>query len=187
MTTQDYITSGISALALIVSAAGTTYALRRQKRDAHEQFRARMTEITSALINSMAIIHTAGQEPASAGRDAGVDVSSEVQRAAVYARQMDFLLTSDTEHLMTDVDYLTLAQAFASVGTDLGRLNLGWIHEQWARTEAQYGFTREAVTAAEGARSFYATVTDQHLKEEALARLRESVPASAGGPDHSLG
>jgi hypothetical protein len=128
MTTKDVITIVLSGLALTVSVVATVYTARRQRREDERQFRERITDITSALINSTAKVAEMDGTPADQ-READFDYmrGTEVQRMAALARQADYLITEERMSLLTDVDFLTMAQAFTTVG-DTAQAALYWKH-----------------------------------------------------------
>lgn len=117
MSSKDVITLTLSGLALIVSLTSAIYSARKQKTEGERQFRERITEIALALIDSGLKIGRLDGVPADY-RDPAYwyERGTEIQRTAALVRQADKLITAETEELLTDVDYLTIAQAFATVG-----------------------------------------------------------------------
>jgi hypothetical protein len=135
VTTNEIITLVLSGLALAVSVASTLYSAWRERTAADRQFRQRITEITDALINSVAKI-TEMDVMQSDQRSSNHEYlrGTEVQRTASRARQADYLITDQTARLLTDVDYLTIAQAFEVVGDTIQA------ERYWVRTiEASKG------------------------------------------------
>lgn len=117
VTTKDIITLGISVLALTLSVVSTIYSAWRQRREAERQFRQRITDITDTLINSVAKVTLMDYLPSDQRSSNHEYVrGTEIQRIAARVRQADYLITDDTARLLTDVDYLAIAQAFGLVG-----------------------------------------------------------------------
>jgi hypothetical protein len=117
MSTKDVITIVLSGLALAVSLIATVYNAWRQRREGERQFRERITDITAALIDSNAKVAEMDSTPVDQrGPDFDYLRGTEVQRMAALARQADYLITDETSRLLTDVDHLTMAQAFGTVG-----------------------------------------------------------------------
>jgi len=120
LSTRDIVTLVLSSLALIVSFVSAWYSAKRQQASADREFRGRLTDVALKLIDSTLKIR---KLDGIANRDRSADELNErgieLQRLAALARQADRLITKDTEKLATDVDYLTLAQAFSMDGDTL--------------------------------------------------------------------
>jgi hypothetical protein len=129
VSTKDILTLVLSGLALVISLISAWFSAKRQKIDSERQFRGRLTDIGVAMIDSVLKIQKLDAIPyTDRSADHLHERGIELQRTVALARQADRLITKDAEKLLTDVDYLTLAQAFAMDGDTF------LADRYWART-----------------------------------------------------
>jgi tetratricopeptide (TPR) repeat protein len=175
VSTKDVITIVLSALALTVSVIATVYNAWRQRREGERQFRERITDITGALIDATAKVAEMDGTPVDQrAPDFDYSRGTELQRMAALARQADYLITDDTVSLLTDVDFLTMAQAFGAVG-DTAQAALYWTR---ACDSAQRPFYRAINRRLYAAYLFTLGRPDEGraLYKSAISDLRDAAP-----------
>ena len=138
MSAKDVITLVLSGLALAVSVIATAYGVWRQRRESDRQFLERITDITSALIDARAKVREIDSAPADQkGPEVDYVRGNQVQRMIVLARQADYMVTDKTMRLLSDVNYLAMAQAFAVLG-DTAQAERYWALACATPTRAAY-------------------------------------------------